>query len=114
MAGAWWSTATGRWTMPIDQKQAGQVQWDAPTQIDPGAVQWDPPAAVRAGRGLMEIPRQVGLAARYGLEGLANMGEIVTEPLRQFVTDPLARAVTGKNVRGQRLGQAATQVADWG
>lgn len=43
------------------------------------------PAAVQAGRGLMEIPRQVGLTARYGLEGLAQVGDIFHEPIRTLV-----------------------------
>ncbi|WP_269497852.1 phage tail tip lysozyme [Castellaniella sp. S9] len=39
--------------------------------------------AERAGAAIMEIPRQVGLTARYGLEGLGQAAGIVTEPIRQ-------------------------------
>ncbi len=41
-----------------------------------------PAASVQAGRGLMEIPRQIGLTARYGIEGLGQVAEIGTEPIR--------------------------------
>jgi hypothetical protein len=52
------------------------------------------PLAVQAGEAIKDsLPRQLGLTARYGLEGLAGAAEIVTEPIRQFVTDPLARAL---------------------
>src|SRR5687768_11941135 len=109
--------------------------WDQdlePAGAKPGArPAWekdlDPPAAVKAGRGLMEIPRQVGLTARYGLEGLGQMAEIATEPVRQIITDPLLRLVTGEGQptvstlvtgqppkpRSKSMGQIATGVADW-
>jgi hypothetical protein len=41
-----------------------------------------PAASVQAGRGLMEIPRQIGLTTRYGIEGLGQVAEIGTEPIR--------------------------------
>lgn len=41
-----------------------------------------PPAAVSAGGALNDIPRQIGLTARYGLEGMANTAQIFTEPIR--------------------------------
>lgn len=56
-----------------------------------------PQASVQAGRGLMEIPRQVGLFARHGIEGLAQMAEIGTEPIR-YATDRLYGAVRGTNL----------------
>ena len=31
----------------------------------------------------MDIPRQVGLTARYGIEGLGQAAGVVTEPIRQ-------------------------------
>ena len=40
---------------------------------------------------LNQIPRQLGLAARYAIEGPAQAAEIITEPIRQNITDPLAR-----------------------
>jgi hypothetical protein len=71
------------------------------------------PAAVQAGGMLNEIPRQLGLTARYGIEGLANTAQMFTEPLRQVVTDPLVRLVTGDpNRRSKPLGQVATDLAD--
>lgn len=81
------------------------------------------PAAVEAGSVLNEIPRQIGLTARYGLEGLANTAQAFTEPVRQLITDPIARAlqpaptmgelITGRQPpRGKPLGQIATEFAD--
>lgn len=37
----------------------------------------------RVGDNLREVPRQVGLTARYGLEGLGQAAGVLTEPLRQ-------------------------------
>lgn len=37
-----------------------------------------------------EWARQAGLTARYGLEGLGQAAQIVTEPLRQYVVNPAA------------------------
>jgi hypothetical protein len=70
----------------------------------------EPPAAVTAGQTIMGLPRQLGLTARYGMEGLGEMAQIGTEPLRQFITDPLMRAMGGQP--GKPLGQAATGLAD--
>lgn len=81
------------------------------------------PAAVEAGDAINQIPRQIGLTARYGLEGLGQAAEVVTEPIRQNITDPLARLlykpsvsdlVTGKGApQGKPLGKAASDLADW-
>lgn len=54
------------------------------------------PAAAEAGKAVNSIPRQLGLTARYGIEGLANAAQIVTEPLR-YVTDRLTQQ-TGKTL----------------
>lgn len=70
------------------------------------------PAAVQAGSQLNQIPRQIGLTARYGLEGLGQMAEIATEPIRQLVTDPLARAA-GVKARSKPMSGVASDVADW-
>ncbi|MFG5779189.1 hypothetical protein ACFIQF_19185 [Comamonas sp. J-3] len=58
------------------------------------------------------VGRQVGLTARYGMEGLGQAAEVVTEPVRHWLTDPLMRAM-GVNTEGSKpLGQAMTGVAD--
>lgn len=62
------------------------------------------PAAVQAGETLGGIPRQVGLTARYGLEGLAQAAEVGTEPLRRMVVNPLMRAAGLPE--GRRLSEA--------
>lgn len=67
-----------------------------------------PATSVQAGKDLNSIPRQIGLTARYGLEGVANAAQLVTEPLR-YVTDRLTNS-TGKT---KPLGALATDAADW-
>lgn len=86
------------------------------------ATPQDAPASVQSGSALMEVPRQIGLAARYGMEGLAQTAEIFTEPIRQLVVNPIARmlqprglgdTVTGSQpVQGRPLSQEASRLAD--
>lgn len=74
----------------------------------PAAAPAPVPSAVEStGRAINDIPRQVGLTARYGLEGLGNAAQIVTEPVRRLITDPLI----GRQSRP--LGEEATRFADW-
>lgn len=68
------------------------------------------PAAVKAGSMLNDIPRQLGLTARYGLEGLANTAQIVTEPIR-YVQDKFTPEREGK-AKSLPLGMVASQFAD--
>lgn len=42
---------------------------------------------------IADVPRQLGLTGRHALEGIAQMVQPFTEPVRQFVTDPALRAV---------------------
>jgi len=70
------------------------------------------PAAVQAGNALKGIPRQVGLTARYGLEGPAQFAGMFTEPIRQFITDPALRMLTGKQGSSPSLASMATRGAD--
>lgn len=69
------------------------------------------PVAVQAGRGLMEIPRQVGLAARYAVEGPAQVADLLTEPVRNLVMNPILRAFGAPQIEGS-TSQAATRLAD--
>lgn len=69
-----------------------------------------PQAAETAGSALRDIPRQVGLAARYGLEGLGNMANTVTEPIKQIIVNPAARALGLPEAKS--TGAAATSLAD--
>lgn len=114
------------------QIDPASVKWDASpaqapqSQIDPSAVQWDGPAvAVRSATsipapassteentlgGWAGVARQAGLAARYGIEGVSQAAEVVTEPLRKLVTDPVMRAVGAPG--GKPLGQMAAGAAD--
>ena len=62
------------------------------------------PASVSAGRALLGIPRQFGLTARYGMEGLANAAQIFTEPV--------AGLMRAAGLNAAPLGQVATRAAD--
>lgn len=58
------------------------------------------------------IGRQAGLFARSAAAGLAGIPQILTEPIRQNITDPLARLLTGNpNLRGAPLSQMAQNAA---
>lgn len=74
------------------------------------ATKQEPPAAVKAGGMLNEIPRQLGLTARYGLEGLANTAQIATEPIR-YLQDKLTPEREGA-AKSLPLGMIATNFAD--
>ena len=66
--------------------------------------------AQRVVDGGKELARQVGLTARYGLEGLGQAAEIVTEPLRNLVTDPAMRAIG--QPEGKPMGKTMEGIAD--
>lgn len=80
------------------------------------------PAAQAAGETLRGIPRQLGLTARYAIEGPAQALEMFTEPVRNFVVNPIARLmqprstsdlVTGAQpVTAARLSTSAANFAD--
>lgn len=82
---------------------AGDTQ--AATVLAQEILKMRQPAAVTAGKEINSIPRQLGLTARYGLEGVANAAQLVTEPIRA-VTDLFN---PGKSAP---LGAMATQLAD--
>jgi len=69
------------------------------------------PAAEKAGAALNDIPRQVGLTARYALEGMGQAVQPITEPLRQLIVDPVSRALGGGS--GKPMGEVASSGADW-
>jgi hypothetical protein len=85
----------------------------SPDEIKAFAIQnfanAEKPVAVRAGGMLREIPRQIGLTARYGLEGAADVAGIVTEPVR-MVVNPLLRAAGLPEAGSTR--QLATETAN--
>lgn len=98
---------------------AGDTQ--AATVLAREIVKMRQPAAVSAGKDINSVPRQLGLTARYGIEGLANAAQLVTEPIRA-VTDlftPDRKLSTADLVTGQKahpksmpLGVVASQFAD--
>ena len=65
------------------------------------------PTVVKAGNALNDIPRQLGLTARYAIEGPARAAELVTEPIR-YITD----RVTGQTGKTKPLGALASGLAD--
>lgn len=71
----------------------------------------DEEPAVTAGKNLNSIPRQIGLTARYGLEGLANTAQLLTEPLR-YLTDKIVPDRTDAP-KSTPLGVQATKLADF-
>lgn len=60
--------------------------------------------AQRAGDALRDIPRQVGLTARYGLEGVGQAADLVTEPV--------AGLMRAAGVPTKSTGQLATGLAN--
>lgn len=92
---------------PYDSIMKSLMAQHAPTQVPDTS-----PTATQAGAAINNasdsIPRQLGLTARYGLEGLANAAQLGTEPIR-YVTDRL----TGQTGKTKPLGAVATQLADW-
>lgn len=61
-------------------------------------------AGLAVNRGISDLPRQVGLAGRYGLEGLANAAQVFTEPV--------AGLMRMAGINTAPLGQVATSAAD--
>lgn len=66
-------------------------------------AQTEAPAAVQAGSALRDIPRQIGLTARYGLEGLGQIADIGAEPIRAIL-----------NIGGERFKSSVAQLASKG
>jgi hypothetical protein len=64
------------------------------------------PIAVQAGESMNGIPRQLGLTARYALEGLAQLAQLVTEPIRLATQN-----LEGSN-KSRPLSDVASQFAD--
>lgn len=94
---------------------ASKVQWDTPEAASPQASTPAPAAPApslgeRVMSGGKELARQVGLTARYGLEGLGQAAEIVTEPVRNLVTDPAMRAIG--QPEGKPMGKTMEGIAD--
>ncbi len=82
-----------------------------------------PQASQQAGFALRDIPRQVGLTARYGMEGLGQMLDIGAEPIRALLNTgakavqpslSLSDLVTGKKPYqfNSSVGQLASSAAD--
>jgi hypothetical protein len=100
----------------------GMAAADIEKAIKANMPSMQPATAIKAGSAINDIPRQFGLTARYGLEGLANTAQIVTEPLRyitdKFVPDrtpSVSDLVTGRQPgpKSKPLGVVATEFADW-
>lgn len=83
-------------------------------QISAGAAPAtsQPSGTVSTGRTLNDFGRQLGLTARAAITGPAEAAQIVTEPVRRIVTDPLLHAIGGKPTGSRPLGEYADQFAD--
>ena len=66
------------------------------------------PAAVKAGESSGGVGRQLGLLARYGIEGLGQAAQIGSEPIRRLITDPLF----GTEGKTKSASQVASGLAD--
>jgi hypothetical protein len=82
-------------------------------QIAAGAAPAAGPASttMSAGRALNDIPRQLGLTARYALEGPAQAAQIVTEPMR-YLTDKLLPDRTDGMPKSTPLSAQVSKLAD--
>lgn len=81
------------------------------------------PVSVQAGEAILDIPRQVGLTARYGIEGLGNTLDAGAEPIRALLNmgasaiqpaPSLSDLVAGKKPYRfeSSVGQLATKLSD--
>ncbi|OZI20497.1 hypothetical protein CAL26_23675 [Bordetella genomosp. 9] len=78
----------GNQDAPVTATQAQPT----PTPAAPAAASG--PADAPPERTFMEgLARQLGLTARYGIEGVGNALQLFTEPLRAGMVNPIARAV---------------------
>jgi hypothetical protein len=68
-----------------------------------------PQAAQTAGAAIMDIPRQVGMTARYGLEGLGRLADIPVSPFRAAIN--MGMVAAGQKPLGT-VGQAAENLAN--
>jgi len=80
--------------------------WEQYQQESGPWAQYQEQTSQSAGSFINGIPRQIGLTARYGMEGTANLLQLFTEPIRA-VQDKVTGAPT------KPLGQVATGIADW-
>lgn len=101
----------------------GMSAGDMEAAIKSNSMSLPPAKAVQAGKSINDVPRQLGLTARYGLEGLANTAQIVTEPIRSALanlgqsarsaTPPEMRPIAGQSLPTiPALGQGVTQALD--
>lgn len=67
--------------------------------------------AVSAGKTINSIPRQVGLTARYGLEGAADAAQLITEPVRHLMNAVLPNKKAGPMIGP--LGEGVSNFADY-
>lgn len=69
------------------------------------------PAVVQAGEVLREIPRQLGLTVRHGVEGLGQFADVATEPIRVGMVNPISRLFGGQEIN-ESTSQAVSRMAD--
>lgn len=69
------------------------------------------PAVVQAGEVLREIPRQLGLTGRHVAEGLGQLADVATEPIRVGIVNPISRLFGGQEIN-ESTSQAVSRLAD--
>lgn len=91
----------------VIKPQAGDDYDKIMAGITPKAIE-APQVAQEAGKAinanLRSIPRQLGLTARYGVEGVANAAQILTEPI--------AGLMRAGGIKTKSLGELATGLSD--
>ena len=60
---------------------------------------------------MRQVPRQLGLTVSHGITGLAGLADVVTEPIRVGVVNPVARLFGAPEVN-ESTSQAVTRYAD--
>lgn len=103
--------------MPITAQLHDGTRLEFPDGTDPAVIDrtvqsvlsgrtQDKPLSVKAGEALGDIPRQLGLTARYGLEGLGQVADVFTEPVRYLMNK------AGATSADRSTSQLATQAAN--
>jgi hypothetical protein len=97
-------------TLP-DGRRA-KVSYETQDQLDEAVAELERPVSVGIGENLRAIPRQVGLAARYGIEGLGDVAGIVVNPVAAFGNEATEAMGMGRPFPITGTGGLATQAAD--
>lgn len=99
--------------MMVEADKRGILPPDQKAMLDEARTRGlvDKPAVVSAGEMLRDVPRQVGLTARYGAEGLADLVDIGAGPIRSVINPALhAAGLPGAQSTRQMVSGAADAI----